>query len=72
MRLIFTNCYKYNPPEHDVVAMARKLQVNYAEVIAMAKKLKVNNDLAKNSGCIMFHQTFHAKLSKLPKIFTTK
>ena len=29
MRLIFTNCYKYNPPEHDVVAMARKLQVFY-------------------------------------------
>ena len=28
MRLIFTNCYKYNPPEHDVVAMARKLQVS--------------------------------------------
>merc|ERR1719222_1260912 len=26
IRLIFTNCYKYNPPEHDVVAMARKLQ----------------------------------------------
>ena len=28
MRLIFTNCYKYNPADHDVVAMARKLQVN--------------------------------------------
>lgn len=27
VRLIFTNCYKYNPPDHDVVAMARKLQV---------------------------------------------
>ena len=27
MRLICTNCYKYNPPDHDVVAMARKLQV---------------------------------------------
>ena len=27
IRLIFTNCYKYNPPEHDVVKMARKLQV---------------------------------------------
>lgn len=27
MRLIFTNCYKYNPPEHDVVKMCRKLQV---------------------------------------------
>ncbi|XP_011406316.1 PREDICTED: bromodomain-containing protein 3-like [Amphimedon queenslandica] len=26
MRLIFTNCYKYNPPEHDVVKMARKVQ----------------------------------------------
>lgn len=27
VRLIFTNCYKYNPPDHEVVAMARKLQV---------------------------------------------
>lgn len=26
VRLIFTNCYKYNPADHDVVAMARKLQ----------------------------------------------
>uniref|UniRef100_H2YKN2 Bromo domain-containing protein n=1 Tax=Ciona savignyi TaxID=51511 RepID=H2YKN2_CIOSA len=25
MRLIVTNCYKYNPPDHDVVAMAKKL-----------------------------------------------
>ena len=28
MRLMFTNCYKYNPPEHDVVKMGRRLQVN--------------------------------------------
>ena len=27
LRLMFSNCYKYNPPDHDVVAMARKLQV---------------------------------------------
>ena len=27
VRLIFSNCYKYNPPDHEVVAMARKLQV---------------------------------------------
>jgi hypothetical protein len=27
MRLIFSNCYRYNPPESDVVVMARKLQV---------------------------------------------
>lgn len=26
VRLIFTNCYKYNPPDHEVVTMARKLQ----------------------------------------------
>ncbi|XP_066519060.1 bromodomain testis-specific protein isoform X2 [Hoplias malabaricus] len=26
VRLMFSNCYKYNPPTHEVVAMARKLQ----------------------------------------------
>ncbi len=32
IRLMFSNCYKYNPPDHDVVAMARKLQV---EILAL-------------------------------------
>merc|ERR1711970_565631 len=36
VRLMFSNCYKYNPPDHDVVAMARKLQdvfeMRYAKV----------------------------------------
>ncbi|KFQ73968.1 Bromodomain-containing protein 2, partial [Phaethon lepturus] len=27
VRLMFSNCYKYNPPDHDVVAMAPKLQL---------------------------------------------
>ena len=36
MRLIFTNCYKYNPPEHDVVAMARKLQVSKIIIFGLA------------------------------------
>ena len=27
VRLMFTNCYRYNPPDHDVVGMAKKLQV---------------------------------------------
>lgn len=27
VRLMFSNCYKYNPPDHDVVSMARNLQV---------------------------------------------
>uniref|UniRef100_A0A4W4H3N4 Uncharacterized protein n=1 Tax=Electrophorus electricus TaxID=8005 RepID=A0A4W4H3N4_ELEEL len=26
VRLMFSNCYKYNPPDHDIVRMARKLQ----------------------------------------------
>ncbi|PWA17743.1 hypothetical protein CCH79_00008154 [Gambusia affinis] len=26
VRLMFSNCYKYNPPDHEVVSMARKLQ----------------------------------------------
>ncbi|XP_053353982.1 bromodomain testis-specific protein isoform X1 [Clarias gariepinus] len=26
VRLMFSNCYKYNPPNHEVVSMARKLQ----------------------------------------------
>ncbi|KAK5898669.1 hypothetical protein CesoFtcFv8_008223 [Champsocephalus esox] len=26
VRVMFSNCYKYNPPDHDVVNMARKLQ----------------------------------------------
>lgn len=30
IRLMFSNCYKYNPPDHEVVAMARKLQVTGA------------------------------------------
>ncbi|KAI1290345.1 Bromodomain testis-specific protein [Halotydeus destructor] len=36
VRLIFTNCYKYNPPDHEVVAMARKLsevfEMRYAKM----------------------------------------
>jgi len=34
VRLIFTNCYKYNPPDHEVVAMARKLQVSHEAILS--------------------------------------
>lgn len=36
IRLMFSNCYKYNPPDHEVVAMARKLQVTWAHCPATA------------------------------------
>lgn len=29
VRLIFSNCYKYNPRDHDVVQMAKKLQSHF-------------------------------------------
>ncbi len=28
VRLTFTNCYRYNPPEHEVVKMCKKLQAS--------------------------------------------
>jgi hypothetical protein len=38
--LIFTNCRKYNPPEHDVVGMSRKL-----EEVFLDKMAKVRSDV---------------------------
>lgn len=29
VRLMFMSCYKHNSPDHEIVAMARKLQVSY-------------------------------------------
>jgi len=45
VRLIFTNCYKYNPPDHEVVAMARKLQ----DIFEM-KYAKIPDDAAYGRG----------------------
>lgn len=43
VRLIFTNCYKYNPPDHDVVAMGRKLQEIFEVRLANIPDEPVNN-----------------------------
>nr|XP_046248326.1 bromodomain testis-specific protein isoform X2 [Scatophagus argus] len=48
VRLMFSNCYKYNPPSHEVVYMARKLQ----EVFE-ARYLKVPQE---TEGCSTPHQ----------------
>lgn len=34
VRLIFTNCYKYNPPDHDVVDLCKKLQAIFEIQVA--------------------------------------
>ncbi len=44
VRLMFSNCYKYNPPDHDVVGMARKLQVSCPILFF---KLKVQQTVRK-------------------------
>lgn len=43
VRLMFSNCYKYNPPDHDVVSMARNLQVIYSPY-SQNKQWKYEND----------------------------
>merc|ERR1712142_733982 len=53
MRLIFTNCYKYNPPEHDVVAMARKLQ----DVFEMRYARIPDEVSANNQGGFVKHES---------------
>lgn len=45
IRLMFSNCYKYNPPNHEVVAMARKLQVN--DLISFYLFISIWNILTK-------------------------
>lgn len=36
VRLMFMNCYRYNSPDSEVVAMARTLQVNVVIVVTVA------------------------------------
>ncbi|XP_052868361.1 homeotic protein female sterile-like [Anopheles cruzii] len=50
VRLIFTNCYKYNPPDHDVVAMGRKLQDVFEMRLANIPDEPVNNVAPHHTG----------------------
>lgn len=53
VRLIFTNCYKYNGPEHEVVSMARKLQVLIGFEVNFFHKILL---WAKNFSKIFFNE----------------
>ena len=33
IRMIFKNCYKYNPPDHDVVALAKQTQTEFEKLL---------------------------------------
>lgn len=45
IRLIFSNCYKYNPPDHDVVAMAKELEVQFETKFA---KIPIGNHISSS------------------------
>ncbi|KAL3041438.1 hypothetical protein OYC64_019597 [Pagothenia borchgrevinki] len=50
VRLIFSNCYKYNPPNHDVVTQARKLQGVFEKWFAKMPDEPVEMPSPKSAG----------------------
>lgn len=48
VRLMFSNCYKYNPPDHEVVAMARKLQVRHCPSQQGDEQLQLSHSRGEN------------------------
>ncbi|XP_020488660.2 bromodomain testis-specific protein isoform X2 [Labrus bergylta] len=63
VRLMFSNCYKYNPPAHGVVYMARKLQ----EVFE-ARYLKVPEEL---EGCSLPHRVEMVNIDRVGNLLTS-
>ncbi|XP_074545780.1 bromodomain-containing protein 3-like isoform X2 [Halichoeres trimaculatus] len=50
IRLIFSNCYKYNPPHQEIVAMARKLQGVFEKRFAKLPEEQIEiNSLVKSA-----------------------
>ncbi|KAK5851773.1 hypothetical protein PBY51_023300 [Eleginops maclovinus] len=50
VRLIFSNCYKYNPPNHEVVTRARKLQGVFEKLFAKMPDEPVEITSPKSAG----------------------
>lgn len=49
VRLIFSNCYRYNPAQLEVVAQAKKLQVTFRRPVRELKNGGIfSRDLNKN------------------------
>ena len=55
--LIFKNCYQYNPPEHDVTGMARKLE-EVDNIYIFHRKAHVDN--------FYYVQVFRARMGAVP------
>lgn len=63
VRLMFSNCYKYNPPDHEVVAMARKLQVGGAGG-ARRTRMAGGGSSRLSSPCLQ--DVFEMRFAKIP------
>ena len=50
VRMTFTNCYRYNPPEHDVVKMGKKLQVRGN---GLCTEPPVMDCVVRNAECVL-------------------
>lgn len=59
VRLMFSNCYKYNPPDHEVVAMARKLQVRSLQTSSGLFRAPVAHGLSAQD-------VFEMRFAKIP------
>lgn len=63
---MFSNCYKYNPPDHEVVAMARKLQVRTCYCYIFKKDARQKVDLCRVL-LALFASLYRAPLQKKKK-----
>lgn len=50
VRLMFTNCYKYNPSDHEIVTMGRKLQNVFEMRLAKMPDEATNDDASSDGG----------------------
>lgn len=70
VRLMFSNCYKYNPPDHEVVAMARKLQVRRRLSRQLDERFQLLHSRGHNflSPCLppRLQDVFEMRFAKIP------
>merc|ERR1711884_770302 len=68
MRLMFQNCYTYNPPDHDVVGMAKKLKQvfedRFRDCPSEKATVDVDSDEFEPPGLTVVSPPAKAKLAK--------
>lgn len=69
IRLIFSNCYKYNPPHHDVNALARKLQVCFEFLKFSIQNLEWFTGSLSSDFCftVCLQSVFEQRFAQMPE-----